>query len=123
MGKKLYLFDTENIVFVNFSSAMAEFSIEQGPLSPESVVLAREELRETPERKAEAILKLRELLHENKDLFYRDDDDFLVTFLRPCKFYPESAIALVSSFYLFIYVLIYLVHDGRMGEWEKDTWG
>lgn len=36
------------------------------------------------------------MLSEDKTLFYRLDDDFLTIFLRPCKFYPESAYALMQ---------------------------
>ena len=33
---------------------------------------------------------------EDKTLYFRKDDDFLIIFLRPCKFYPESAFALMK---------------------------
>lgn len=55
------------------------------------------ELRETPEIRAQALVELRKLLAEAKDLYYADDDDFLTIFLRPTKYYPESAMKLVSS--------------------------
>jgi retinaldehyde-binding protein 1 len=58
---------------------------------------AKNELRETPEVKEKAIVELRRLLSETKDLYYADDDDFLVVFLRPTKFYPESALKLMRS--------------------------
>ena len=32
---------------------------------------------------------------EDKTLYFRTDDDFLMIFLRPCKFYPESAYKLM----------------------------
>ncbi|XP_041980387.1 retinaldehyde-binding protein 1 [Aricia agestis] len=64
-------------------------------LSPESKEIAEKELRETPERVKEALEKLRELLKENTDLYFGDDDETLTIFLRPCKWYPESAIALM----------------------------
>lgn len=32
---------------------------------------------------------------EDKTLFFSTDDDFLMIFLRPCKFYPESALELM----------------------------
>jgi len=32
---------------------------------------------------------------EDKTLYYGTDDDFLKIFLRPCKFYPESALELM----------------------------
>lgn len=74
-----------------------EFKLERNvELSPETREVAETQLRETPERVREALERLRELLKENKDLFYGDDDELLTIFLRPCKWYPESALALVS---------------------------
>lgn len=64
---------------------------------PENLqIQAKEELRETPELQEKAIEELRKLLSANKDLYYPDDDDFLTIFLRPTKYYPESALKLVS---------------------------
>lgn len=72
------------------------FVLETGPMSAETKKIAEVELNEIPERVEESVAELRRLLHENTDLHYRDDDDFLKIFLRPCHFYPESAIKLVS---------------------------
>lgn len=72
-----------------------EFDIETGPASPELLELAREELRETPELREASIKELRSLLKEATDLHYKDDDDFLLIFLRPCHFYPESALKMM----------------------------
>ncbi|KAK0162925.1 hypothetical protein PV327_006653 [Microctonus hyperodae] len=33
---------------------------------------------------------------KEKTLHYRTDDEFLMIFLRPCKYYPESALALMQ---------------------------
>jgi hypothetical protein len=33
----------------------------------------------------------------DKTLYFRDDDEFLIKFLRPTKFYPESALQLVRK--------------------------
>lgn len=74
---------------------MPDFKLERGELNEETKALAERELRETPERVAESVERLRELLRENKDLHYRDDEEFLLIFLRPTKFYPESALALM----------------------------
>ncbi|XP_022128839.2 retinaldehyde-binding protein 1 [Pieris rapae] len=73
-----------------------DFRLERNvELSEETKAIAEEELRETPERVKEALERLRELLKENKDLYFGDDDEILTIFLRPCKWYPESAIALM----------------------------
>lgn len=74
----------------------APFDIETGPLSAESLEIARIELREDPQRQKESIEELRTLLHNSTDLHYRDDDDFLLIFLRACHYYPESALKMVN---------------------------
>ncbi|XP_065164334.1 clavesin-1 isoform X3 [Atheta coriaria] len=77
-------------------------SLEMEQLSPEMQEVARKELRETPENREEGITKLRELLKGETDLSCPyDNDAWLVRFLRPCKFYPESAHALVKRYYAF----------------------
>lgn len=75
----------------------APFCLDTRPLDEEMQALAEKELRETPAIREAAIIKLRELLHAATDLHYRDDDDFLLIFLRPCHFYPESALKMVSQ--------------------------
>lgn len=77
--------------------AKAPFLLNTSPLDAESREIAERELNETPERRAEAVEELRQLLRENTDLYFSDDDEFLITILRPCHFYPKSAIKLVSS--------------------------
>ncbi|XP_055601243.1 clavesin-1-like [Uranotaenia lowii] len=60
------------------------------------------ELRETPEIVAEAFKDLRAKLQDEKSLYVPiDDDSFLVKFLRPCKYYPDSAFALMQRYYRF----------------------
>ncbi|XP_033209183.1 clavesin-1 [Belonocnema kinseyi] len=73
------------------------FQLEEGGiLDDESKALALKELRETEENVKNGIIALRNLLEEDKALYFRTDDDFLMIFLRPCKFYPESAHALMK---------------------------
>lgn len=75
-----------------------QFVLDTNSVSAETQKIAEVELNETPERVAESIAELRRLLHENEDLHFGDDDKTLKLFLRPCHFYPESAIKLVSTF-------------------------
>ncbi|KAK9511081.1 hypothetical protein O3M35_005714 [Rhynocoris fuscipes] len=72
------------------------FNIQSQPLGEEAIEIAKKELRETPEQVKESIAKLRELLKGKPELFFRDDDEILTIFLRPCKYYPESALALME---------------------------
>lgn len=82
-------------------SSRRGIKIERGiEITPRCKEVAERELRETPERVREALERLRELLKDNKDLYFGEDDEILTIFLRPCKWYPESALALVS--YIFV---------------------
>jgi len=80
--------------------AVPPFCLETGPASAELLEIARVEIRETPDVREKAITDLRNLLHSETDLHYPDDDEFLEIFLRPCHFYPASAIKLVR-FYVY----------------------
>lgn len=77
--------------------AVDPFRLQTIPLDEETRLVAETELRETPEIRENAIVELRKLLSENTDLYYRDDDATLLVFLRPCHFYADSAIKLVST--------------------------
>ncbi|XP_012522108.1 alpha-tocopherol transfer protein-like [Monomorium pharaonis] len=72
------------------------FALLAHPPGPEAKALAEKELRETDENVKKGIETLRKYLEEDKTLFYCTDDDFLLIFLRPCKFYPESALELMK---------------------------
>ncbi|XP_058816089.1 retinaldehyde-binding protein 1-like [Topomyia yanbarensis] len=73
------------------------FDLDLSPPSAELLEVARQELRETPEVRAAAIVELRKLLEAATDLYFPDDDEFLIIFLRPCHFYPESALKLMRN--------------------------
>jgi hypothetical protein len=73
------------------------FDIDTSPETPELLAIAEKELRETPEIKAKGLVELRELLKQNPDLLFSDEDDFLIIILRACHWYPESAIKLVNN--------------------------
>jgi len=63
---------------------------------------ARNELRETPEVVEKAIEELRQLIKDEKDFtFPADADVFLLTFLRPCKFYAKSAFQKMQKYFKF----------------------
>lgn len=74
------------------------FNIRVGYVRPETKEIARNELREIEEIKSSAIEELRQLLANSDDLHYRNDDEFLLIFLRACHFYPSSALEKVRSF-------------------------
>lgn len=64
--------------------------------------VAAKELRETPEVVENALTELRKLLKKETSLYIPiDRDDFLMKFLRPCKFYPESAFKKIKAYYKF----------------------
>lgn len=71
-------------------------------IGPKMMEVAKSELRETPEVVKAGIEELRELLKGDNDLHIPlDDDNFLIEFLRPCKYYPESARSLMRRYYAF----------------------
>ncbi|XP_011645132.1 clavesin-1-like [Pogonomyrmex barbatus] len=76
--------------------AKMSFTVNTNPPGPEAKAVAEKELRETEENVKKGIETLRKYLEEDKTLFYSTDDDFLMIFLRPCKFYPESAYELMK---------------------------
>lgn len=82
----------------SFTKKMAtdRFTLDTRPLSDEVRVIAERELRETPEIREAALTELRTLLHNTPELQYSDEDYYLLIFLRPCHFYAESALKLVS---------------------------
>ncbi|XP_058447584.1 retinaldehyde-binding protein 1-like [Malaya genurostris] len=73
------------------------YDLDLSPPSAELLEVARQELRETPEVRAAALIELRKLLQAATDLYFPDDDDFLIMFLRPSHFYPDSAIKLMRN--------------------------
>ncbi|XP_063913796.1 alpha-tocopherol transfer protein-like isoform X1 [Zophobas morio] len=76
--------------------------LELDELSPEVKEIARKELRETPDVSRDAVIALRDLLKEERDLHIPLESDYwLIRFLRPCKFYPESALDLIKRYYKF----------------------
>ncbi|CAH2988926.1 unnamed protein product [Chilo suppressalis] len=89
-------------------------------LSPESKLVAEKELRETPERVKEGLKRTRELLKQNPDLYFGDDDEIFTIFLRPCKWYPESALALMRRVAEFKRDNAHLL-SGLRPEHMKDT--
>lgn len=72
------------------------FDIDVSPETPELLEFAKVTLRETPENREKGFKELRELLKQNPDLHYSDDEEFLTIVLRCCHWYAESAIKLVS---------------------------
>ncbi len=74
----------------------APYDVDTSAESAELLKIARDQLRETPENREKGFKELRELLKENSDLRFREDDAFLEVILRCCHWYPEGAIKLVS---------------------------
>ena len=94
---------------------------DDGPLSQisgETLEKARRELGEDPETRAEAIEELRAKIGEVKREpenegveFARDDDRFLLRFLRARKFDVERAAKLYSNYYRFRHKYAHLLGD------------
>ncbi|XP_030752436.1 alpha-tocopherol transfer protein-like [Sitophilus oryzae] len=67
------------------------FALDLAPASEETKAIAVKELRETPEVVQKAIEELRVLLKNDPSIYFKDTDEVLIMYLRPVKFYPESA--------------------------------
>ncbi|XP_053998790.1 alpha-tocopherol transfer protein-like isoform X2 [Hylaeus anthracinus] len=94
--------------------------IELNSLSPELQEVAKKELRESPEVQKEAIAQFMELLRGETDLKVPlENEAWLIRFLRPCKYYPDSALKLVKNYYSFK-VKHANVYDGLKPSREKN---
>lgn len=78
--------------------AKRSIRVETDPLTPELQEKAQNELRETPEVVQASIEELRVALKAEKNLYWGESDEVLIRYLRPVKFYPQSALALVSRY-------------------------
>ncbi|KAK6631974.1 hypothetical protein RUM44_007004 [Polyplax serrata] len=82
---------------------MNQVRLEVEPLTFDLVQKAAEELRETPDEREKAIEKLRQLLNNEPNIQFADREDVLIRYLRPTKFYPDSALALMKRLAEFRY--------------------
>lgn len=73
------------------------FDIDVSQETPELLTIAERDIRETPEIREKGLVELRELLKQNQDIHYCDEDDFLVPVLRTVHWYPESGMKLVRK--------------------------
>jgi hypothetical protein len=69
------------------------------PLSPALAKVAHEELNEVPERLEGDIAIIREWISQAKHMKSRSDDQFIVSFLRGCKFSIEKTKKKIEMFY------------------------
>ncbi|XP_013201282.2 alpha-tocopherol transfer protein-like isoform X1 [Amyelois transitella] len=80
-----------------------KIQLENGPVTDKIYLeKAEKELRETPEIVKAALEELRKLLKGESNLAIPiNKDEFLMKFLRPCKFYAESAFKRIQAYYKF----------------------
>lgn len=94
-------FGSDGVPFVTWGGN--KIMLELNPIDDEvSKEKAEKELRETPEVVEQALTELRQLLKKEPSLYVPiEKDDYLLKFLRPCKFYPESAFKKIQAYYKF----------------------
>ncbi|XP_018345716.1 PREDICTED: alpha-tocopherol transfer protein-like isoform X4 [Trachymyrmex septentrionalis] len=96
----MMLSDLTEVPFIKIGDFKLEFEL--GPPNPELQEVARKELRESPEIQKQSITRLQELLKAEKDLKCPlDNEAWLIRFLRPCKYYPDSSFKLIKHYYNF----------------------
>lgn len=116
--KTALLSDIDELPCINLGDFKLTFEL--GEMSEHTKEVALKELRESPEVAGPAVDRLRELLAEDKDLVVpMDNDAWLVRFLRPCKYYPESAYECIKRYYSFK-VKHSNVYDGLLPSKEKN---
>lgn len=76
---------------------MSQLSVR--PLNAQLQAAAIKELNEVPQRVAADIETLRSWIQQQPHLRARDDDQFLLAFLRGCKFSLEKAKSKIDKFY------------------------
>lgn len=69
------------------------------PLNPELQVVAREELNEDKEKLEEALTLMRAWIEQSPHLKARTDDQFLIAFLRGCKYSLEKTKQKLDMYY------------------------
>jgi hypothetical protein len=98
--EKIMLSTVTEVPMVKIGDITLQFELDSP--SPEFQEIARKELRETPEIQKQSIARLQELLKAENDLKCPlDNETWLIRFLRPSKYYPESALSLIKNYYNF----------------------
>ncbi|CAG9864379.1 unnamed protein product [Phyllotreta striolata] len=72
------------------------FCLDYSPPNDEWRSVAERELRETPENVKKGLEELKDLLRNDDEIYFKDDDEVLTMFLRPCKWYAKSAHELMT---------------------------
>lgn len=87
-------------------------SLQIRPLSPALQKVACEQLFEEPEKIAEMVEMFKNWINKSPHLKARTDDQFLVTFLRACKYSLEKTKIKFDTFYTL---------RTHMPEWTQDV--
>ncbi|XP_062120860.1 alpha-tocopherol transfer protein isoform X1 [Drosophila sulfurigaster albostrigata] len=99
-GVPTMLSDIESLPSIQLGDFTLQFEL--GEATAPTKEVAVRELRESPERQKEATKELKRLLEAETDLYCpKDNEEWLIRFLRPCKYYPESARDLIKRYYSF----------------------
>ncbi|KAK9878595.1 hypothetical protein WA026_022857 [Henosepilachna vigintioctopunctata] len=90
----------DDIPFLRLGDYTLRLDLEE--LDEEYKKKASTDLRETPENVETALKTIRQMINDEPGLNLPiEDDEFLIKFLRPCKFFPHSAFRLMKKFYMF----------------------
>ncbi|CAH1117991.1 unnamed protein product [Phaedon cochleariae] len=91
---------TDNVPFIKLGDHLMRLDLED--LNEKEAQRAEKELQETPENVQFAISKFKEILQAEENLYVPlEDESFLIKFLRPCRFQPETAARILRRFYRF----------------------
>ncbi|XP_060846911.1 alpha-tocopherol transfer protein isoform X1 [Rhopalosiphum padi] len=118
-GCEAFLSDLDKVPCIQIGEFKLRLELDDD-LSPELLDVAVKELRETPEQQEQSIAELKALLEKDNDLKVPlDNRAWLIRFLRPTKYYPESAHKLIKQYYQFK-VKHSNIYDGLSPKTEKN---
>lgn len=100
-GCEAFLSDLDTLPCIQIGNFKLRLELDDD-LSQELLEVATNELRETQEQRATSVAELRTLLENDKELKTPlHNDQWLIRFLRPTKYYPESAYKMIKQYYSF----------------------
>ncbi|XP_044316099.1 retinaldehyde-binding protein 1 isoform X2 [Drosophila rhopaloa] len=98
MGKaECISYDEQQLPYIDLGSAQIRMEKDAAPVW--ALKKAQDELREVDGVKEQAIKDLRALIQNEKYLNLPLDDEYMMMFLRPTHYYPESALKRLKNFY------------------------
>jgi hypothetical protein len=100
-GCEAFLSDLDRLPCIQIGDFKLRLELDDD-LTPELQSIATKELRESPEQQSKSLVELKALIENDKEIKAPvHNEAWLIRFLRPTKYYPESAYKLIKHYYQF----------------------